>query len=159
MQNHLLPHETKDYFSYIISTAKVPPAKGSIYVRVGSKESKDFGPSNEDIIEFIVKFVCEAFEIRPDKIYTTKSRIFVYCMTRNLIAYFAKRYTKLTLQQIARMMWRGEGAPADHATIIHRYRTCQDDIDAKTNLCNFYERYVRLASIFENELGADKTND
>jgi chromosomal replication initiation ATPase DnaA len=101
----------------------------------------------------IMEAVCLAQGVIVDDLTSTRYRLQVLCFTRNLIVYFARKYTKLTLRDIARTMWTGQGEPYHHSTIIHSLKCCEQDISCRTAKDNFWTNYVKLDGLFEAEWG------
>ena len=97
--------------------------------------------NREITIDMIQKVVCEYFNLKPEEL-KVKTRRREIVQPRQIIMYFAKKYTKASLQTIGAMC-----GGKDHSTVLHACRNIQDlqqtdkqvrayveDIDKKLNL-------------------------
>lgn len=162
--SHLLPHETTNYFGFLQSEP-IPQTASHIErinIALGSGNGiKDFPPpmTADEIVysetgkaRRILEQVCYVHEIDVNVLTASRSRKrdFVFC--RQQAMYFIKKYCKLSLKKIGKML-RVVGNPYDHSTVLHSCSACQDDIDAKTEKDNFYHNYKTLDKIFKDEFG------
>lgn len=158
MKSNNINLEPTAYFNYLIETTTIPqiPAnRGKAYHAIISNvttEGKTVGIEKDmEKATFILKTCCRMFKVNTWIMVTMKTRKREYIMPRFLSVFFIKKYTRLTLNEIAAFLWRGAGKPYDHATIIHANTVCQNDIDSKTNQDGFYDRYLIVKKIFEAE--------
>jgi chromosomal replication initiator protein len=97
--------------------------------------------NREITVEMIQKVVCEYFNLKPEEL-KAKTRRREIVQPRQIIMYFAKKYTKASLQVIGAMC-----GGKDHSTVLHACRNIEDlkdtdrqirtyiqDIDKKLNL-------------------------
>lgn len=97
--------------------------------------------NREITVDMIQKIVCEYFNLKPEEL-KAKNRRREIVQPRQIIMYFAKKYTKASLQTIGAMC-----GGKDHSTVLHACRNIEDlkqtdkqirayleDIDKKLNL-------------------------
>jgi len=97
--------------------------------------------SREITVDMIQKIVCDYFKLTPEQL-KAKTRRREIVQPRQIIMYFAKKYTKASLQTIGAMC-----GGKDHSTVLHACRNIEDlkqtdkqirayleDIDRKINL-------------------------
>ncbi len=97
--------------------------------------------NREITVDMIQKIVCEYFNLKPEEL-KAKTRRREIVQPRQIIMYFAKKYTKASLQVIGTMC-----GGKDHSTVLHACRNIEDlkqtdkqvrayveDIDKKINL-------------------------
>ncbi len=97
--------------------------------------------NREITVDMIQKIVCEYFKLKPEEL-KAKTRRREIVQPRQIIMYFAKKYTKASLQAIGAMC-----GGKDHSTVLHACRNIEDlkqtdkqirvyleDIDKKLNL-------------------------
>ncbi len=97
--------------------------------------------NREITVDMIQKIVCEYFKLKPEEL-KAKTRRREIVQPRQIIMYFAKKYTKAPLQTIGAMC-----GGKDHSTVLHACRNIEDlkqtdkqirvyleDIDKKLNL-------------------------
>lgn len=97
--------------------------------------------NREITVDMIQKIVCEYFNLKPEEL-KAKTRRREIVQPRQIIMYFAKKYTKASLQAIGALC-----GGKDHSTVLHACRNIEDlkqtdkqirnyieDIDKKLNL-------------------------
>ncbi|GAB4209997.1 MAG: chromosomal replication initiator protein DnaA [Bacteroidia bacterium] len=97
--------------------------------------------NREITVDMIQKIVCEYFNLKPEEL-KAKTRRREIVQPRQIIMYFAKKYTKASLQTIGAMC-----GGKDHSTVLHACRNIEDlretdkqirtyieEIDKKLNL-------------------------
>lgn len=97
--------------------------------------------NREITVDMIQKIVCEYFNLKPEEL-KAKTRRREIVQPRQIIMYFAKKYTKASLQAIGAMC-----GGKDHSTVLHACRNIEDlkqtdkqirvyveEIDKKLNL-------------------------
>ena len=75
-------------------------------------------------LENIMEIVCEVLEVTTDKnklVYNSRKKEHVFA--RHLYAYFSRKYTRETLENIAHIIGK------DHGTIIHSVKAISDWIE------------------------------
>ncbi len=74
--------------------------------------------------------VCQYYDIDPATILTTKSRKRELVFARQLIMYFMRKYTKMSLKSIgSEFAGTSNGKKKDHTTVIHSIRTVNNLMD------------------------------
>ena len=104
----------------------------------------------------IIDQVCTMFNISKHDFFTNRSRLRTYYVPRQFVYYFARKYTysHLGLKQIAKMTWRGNGKPVDHSTVINAIKSMQNDIDSGMNKDGFFDKYIQISAIFEQQFNS-----
>lgn len=140
------------YFKYLIETTTIPAPSHqqmNLHITLSKVEPAQISMDAQTAIEKIIYKTCQVAGVNMTTLLNCRTRKRAVCFARNLIVFFARRYTKTSLKTIARYMWRGSGKPLDHSTVIHCHKACQQDIEARCEKHNFYNNYLILAQTFE----------
>lgn len=151
--------EELSYLRYLIETTPIPiPTSNQLkfHVAISNIEHSGTPIDTQTAVQMIIDRTCKVTGVSKNMVMNHRSRKRNNCFTRNLIVLFALKFTKVSLNQLARYMWQGTGKPRHHTTIIHSRDTCKKDIEAQCNKNNFYKNYLILAHTFE-ELFAETT--
>ena len=116
---------------------------------------------DNDIVEKIVNTVCEYYRITPKETFTN-SRKYKIKMTRQIIQYFCKKYTKKGLSDIGYISVKyGRGKAHDHATILNSCKTIKNltetDRDFNLEILDL-DNIISHSLNINNELDIDKSN-
>ncbi len=85
----------------------------------------------------IKEVVCKHYGLDPATITQTKSRKRELVFARQLIMYFMKKYTKMSLKSIgSEFAGASNGKKKDHTTVIHSIRTVNNLMDTDEVVLN-----------------------